>query len=73
MKKTLIAAIALAMTSSIALAQTSPRSIEDNSLSSKVANDLLHASPGGTTANATAKPLDGGISGKAMRDHPGVR
>lgn len=69
MKRTFIVAIALELGNSVALAQM----VEDSSLSSKAANDLLRSSAAGKTFNATAKRFESSISGKAMHDHPGNR
>jgi hypothetical protein len=63
MRKPILAAMVLALTSTVALA--------DNSLPAKVMKDLP-GTTGGTTADPTAKPDSGSLSEKAMQDAPGV-
>ena len=63
MKMPVLAALALALTTSVALA--------DNSLPAKAMKDLP-GTTGGATADPTAKPNSGSLSEKAMQDAPGV-
>lgn len=63
MKTQFLAAILLALTSSVALAQNATE---------KAMKDLPGNNGPGTTANATAKPDSGSLSEKAMQDQPGV-
>lgn len=65
MKTSLLAALALAFSTTLAIAA------DDSSLSSKAMKDLPGTS-GGTTATPTAKPDSGSLSEKAMNDQPGV-
>lgn len=65
MKTSLLAAMALALTTTFAMAA------EDSSLSAKAMKDLP-GTTGGTTADPTAKPNSGSLSEKAMQDQPGV-
>jgi hypothetical protein len=59
----ILAALLLAASSSIALA--------DNSLSGKAMHDLPGNNGSGNTAAPTGKPVETSLSGKAMRDLPG--
>ncbi len=70
MTKTLLVAVLLAASSSIALAQ--PPVPQDGSLTGKAMHDLPGHTGGGTTANPTAKPDDSSLTAKAMKDSPGV-
>ena len=65
MKTSLLAAMALALSTTFALAA------EDSSLAAKAMKDLP-GTKGGTTADPTAKPMSGSLSEKAMQDQPGV-
>ena len=65
MKTALLAAVALALSTSFAVAA------DDSSLSSKAMKDLP-GTMGGKTADPTAKPMSGSLSEKAMQDQPGV-
>lgn len=65
MKTSLLAAVALALSTTFALAA------EDSSLAAKAMKDLP-GTKGGETANPTAKPNSGSLSEKAMNDQPGV-
>lgn len=65
MKTSLLAAMALALSTTFALAA------EDSSLSAKAMKDLP-GTKGGETATPTAKPDSGSLSEKAMQDQPGV-
>lgn len=62
MKTQILAAMLLALTSSVAFAEN---------LSDKAMHDLPGTSGGSTTA-PTAKPDSGSLSEKAMQDQPGV-
>lgn len=63
MKSHVLAAMLLALTSSVALAQNATE---------KAMKDHPGNSGQGTTSNATAKPDSGSLSEKAMQDQPGV-
>lgn len=63
MKTQILAALALALTSSVAMAQN---------ITEKAMQDHPGHTGAGTTANATAKPNSGSLSEKAMQDQPGV-
>ncbi len=63
MKTHFLAALALALTSSVAFAQNATE---------KAMQDHPGHTGAGTTANATAKPASGSLSEKAMQDQPGV-
>ncbi len=65
MKTLLLAAIAVAMSSSLALAAS------DSDVSSKVMKDHPGTTAGNTT-NPTAKPDSGSLSEKQMQNQPGV-
>ena len=65
MKASLLAAMALALSTTFAVAA------EDSSLAAKAMKDLP-GTKGGTTADPTAKPMSGSLSEKAMQDQPGV-
>ena len=65
MKTSLLAALALAFSTTLAIAA------DDSSLSGKAMKDLP-GTKGGTTATPTAKPDSGSLSEKAMNDQPGV-
>jgi hypothetical protein len=65
MMKPLLAAMALALSASVAFAA------EDNYVTSKAMKDHPGTS-GGSTANATAKPDSGSLSEKQMQLQPGV-
>ena len=68
MKKSIIAAVILAATTSFAFAQA-PDS--DNSLTGKAMKDQP-GTTGGSTDMPTAKPEDGSATTKAMKDQPGT-
>ena len=68
MKKTIIAALVLAATAGVALAQA-PDS--DSSVTGKAMKDQPGTTGGSTTA-PTAKPDDSSTSTKAMKDQPGT-
>ena len=63
MKVAAIAAVVLAMSGSLALA---------DDLSDKAMKDSPGVTGAGTTANPTAKPDSSSLSEKAMKDAPGV-
>jgi hypothetical protein len=65
MKTPIIAAVVLAVSSSLALAAN------DQSLSGKAMRDQPGNNGAGTTATPTGKPAETSLSGKAMRDQPG--
>src|SRR4029077_11811449 len=67
MKITTIAAIILAASTSLALAQSN-----DNSISGKEMKDSP-TTMSGKTDMPNAKPTDGRVAGKEMKDSPGVR
>jgi hypothetical protein len=66
MMKPILAAITLAVSTSVALAA------EDSNLTTKAMKDLPGNNGGGTTSNATAKPDSGSLSEKQMQGQPGV-
>ncbi len=63
MKSHVLAAMLLALTSSVALAQN---------VTDKAMQDHPGQTGQGKTTNATAKPDSGSLSEKAMQDQPGV-
>ena len=65
MKKSMFAAVILAVTASFALAA------DDGSLSDKATKDQP-GTTGGSTDMPTAKPGDGSATTKAMKDQPGT-
>jgi hypothetical protein len=65
MKKTAIAAMILAVSTSLAFAE--PAKPDDNSLSGKEMKDGA-TTKGGSTDMPTAKPADTSLSGKEMKD-----
>lgn len=69
MKKHILAALILAASSSLALAQSAKP--DSGSLSDKVMQDEP-GTMGGTTANPTAKADEGSLSDKVMKDAPGT-
>jgi hypothetical protein len=69
MKKSIIAAMILAASASLAFAETAKP--DDNSLSGKEMKDGATLK-GGSTDMPKAKPADGSLAGKAMQDSPGV-
>jgi hypothetical protein len=68
MKKTIVTAVILAATTSVAFAQA-PDS--DTSLTGKAMKDQP-GTTGGSTTNPTVKPGDGSAATKAMKDQPGT-
>jgi hypothetical protein len=72
MKKSVLTALTLVATATVALAQaTKP---DDSSLGTKAMKDQPGTSTGGSTNMPTAKPddADKSLSGKAMEDQPGT-
>jgi hypothetical protein len=67
MKKSILAAVIIAATASVAFAQSS----DDGSISSKAMKDQP-GTMGGSTSDPTAKPDDGMATTKAMKDQPGT-
>ena len=67
MKKSILAAVILAATTSIAFAQAP----DEGSLSDKAMKDQP-GTTGGSTANPTAVPETGAATQKAMKDQPGT-
>jgi hypothetical protein len=65
MMKPIVAAIALALSTSVAFAA------EDGNLTTKAMKDHP-GTMGGSTSNATAKPNSGSLSEKQMQNEPGV-
>jgi hypothetical protein len=63
MKTHFVAALVLALTSSVALAENA---------TDKAMHDHPGTSAAGSTANPTAKPNSGSLAEKAMQDQPGV-
>lgn len=63
MKTQILAAVLLALTSSVALAQNATE---------KAMKDLPGNNGAGSTASPTAKPDSGSLSEKAMQEQPGV-
>lgn len=63
MKTQILAALLLALTSSVALAEN---------ITEKAMRDHPGNTGAGSTANPTAKPDSGSLSEKAMQDQPGV-
>jgi hypothetical protein len=70
MKKHILAAVLLAVSGSIALAQA-PAKPDEGSLSGKAMKDQPGNNGGGSTSMPNAKPDEGSLSGKAMKDQPG--
>lgn len=66
MMKPFLAAMALALSASVAFAS------EDGNLTTKAMKDLPGNNGGGATANPTAKPNSGSLSEKQMQEQPGV-
>jgi hypothetical protein len=66
MMKPFLAAMALALSASVAFAA------EDSNLTTKAMKDLPGNNSAGTTANPTAKPNSGSLSEKQMQGQPGV-
>jgi hypothetical protein len=72
MKKSILAAVILATTATVALAQaTKP---DDSSLGTKAMKDQPGTTTGGGTATPNAKPddADKSLPAKAMEDQPGT-
>jgi hypothetical protein len=70
MKKSIVAALLLASSATLAFAQTTKP--DDNSISGKEMKDSPGVQGGGKTDMPKAKPDDGSLQGKAMKDAPGV-
>src|SRR5690349_17147343 len=66
MMKPILAAMALALSASVAFAA------EDSNLTTKAMKDLPGNNGAGSTANPTAKPNSGSLSEKQMQGQPGV-
>ena len=66
MMKPFLAAMALALSASVAFAA------EDSNLTTKAMKDLPGNNGAGATANPTAKPNSGSLSEKQMQEQPGV-
>ncbi|MBS0234598.1 MAG: hypothetical protein JSR99_14055 [Proteobacteria bacterium] len=66
MMKPLLAAMALALSTSVAVAA------EDSNLTTKAMHDLPGNNGAGVTTNPTAKPNSGSLSEKQMQQQPGV-
>lgn len=66
-----LAAIALALMSSLAVAQTATAP-DSSDLSTKAAKDAPATKQDGMTADPTAKPKTGDLTDKAMKDAPGT-
>lgn len=66
MMKPLLAAMALALSTSVAFAA------EDSNLTTKAMKDLPGNNGGGMTAQPTAKPHSGSLSEGQMQQQPGV-
>lgn len=66
MMKPFLAAMALALSTSVAFAA------EDSNLTTKAMKDLPGNNSAGTTTNPTAKPNSGSLSEKQMQEQPGV-
>jgi hypothetical protein len=66
MKSPILAAIVLALSTSLAAAA------EDGNITTKAMKDLPGNNGGGSTAAPTVKPDSGSLSEKAMQDQPGV-
>jgi inosine/xanthosine triphosphate pyrophosphatase family protein len=71
MKKTILNAVLLAATASVAFAQT-PSPKDDSSLSTKAMEDQPGTTTGGGTDMPKAKPDDSSLATKAMKDQPGT-
>ena len=68
MRKSILAAVILAATTSVAFAQAP----DEGSLSDKAMKDQP-GTMGGSTDMPTAKPDDGSATTKAMKDQPGTK
>lgn len=66
MMKPFLAAMALALSTSVAFAA------EDSNLTTKAMKDLPGNNGAGATTNPTAKPNSGSLSEKQMQEQPGV-
>jgi hypothetical protein len=71
MTRPLLAAMALALMSSLAVAQTETTP-DSSDLSTKAAKDAPATKQDGMTADPTAKPKTGDLTDKAMKDAPGT-